>query len=289
MWGRFDRRAAEYFMTEGYVLGQSEGAARRLAIQDAHFAEVSEQLLDDIGLAPNGRVVELGCGAGSFSRRIVRRLGKGGVLVGVDCTDGLLVQARNFLASETSGAEGPRFEPVLADISQLGPWLASADAVLARTMLHHVPMVEFVLGRLRAALRPGTRVGFLEPDFRSPLARLTHLEASGRPELAPLRTWALAINQLYLASRLSPNVGATLARSLELAGYRNVQSNWHECRSDELMIENMLMFYEEVRDRLDAHGILSRADNDRERQRLRALTGAALPAVWGLFRVTGES
>src|SRR5437588_519664 len=122
---------------QGYVLGQSARAARRLEIQDAHFAEVSERLLDDLALRPNDRVVELGCGAGSFSRRVLGRLGPGGVLVGVDCTPGLLDQARAALADL-----GPaRFEPVAADIAGLGPWLAGADVVTARTVLHHVPMV----------------------------------------------------------------------------------------------------------------------------------------------------
>jgi ubiquinone/menaquinone biosynthesis C-methylase UbiE len=41
-------------------------------------------------LQPNDRVVELGCGPGGFSRRILRRLGAGGVLVGVDRSEGLL-------------------------------------------------------------------------------------------------------------------------------------------------------------------------------------------------------
>jgi len=61
-----------------YVLGQSARAARRLEVQDAHFAEVSERLLDDLALRPQDRVVELGCGPGGFSRRIVRRLGENG-------------------------------------------------------------------------------------------------------------------------------------------------------------------------------------------------------------------
>src|SRR6516225_5798742 len=92
---------------QGYVLGQSDRAARRLEIQDAHFAAVSEQLLDELALRPGERVVELGCGAGSFSRRVIRRLGAGGVLVGVDTTEGLLVQAQAALANQ-----GPaRFEP----------------------------------------------------------------------------------------------------------------------------------------------------------------------------------
>ena len=110
----------------GYILGQSERAARRLAIQDAHFAEVSEKLLDDLALKPGDRVVELGCGPGSFSRRALRRLGKGGVLVGVDCTQGLLDQAKAALAGEGAAT----FEPVLADIAGLGPWLDGADVLV---------------------------------------------------------------------------------------------------------------------------------------------------------------
>src|SRR5262249_14454659 len=144
------------------------------------------------------------------------------------------------------------FEPVAADLAELGPWLDGADVVVGRTILHHIPMVEFVLGRLRARVRPGTRVGFLEPDFRSPLACLAYQEATQRPDLAPLRVWALAINQLYQANQLSPDVGASLARTLDLAGYQRVRASWKECASDATTLENMLMFYDEVRDRLEA-------------------------------------
>jgi ubiquinone/menaquinone biosynthesis C-methylase UbiE len=269
---------------QAYVLGQSTRAARRLEIQDAHFADVSERLLDDLALRPHDRVVEFGCGAGSFSRRVMRRLGEGGVLVGVDCSEGLLAQASGALAKF-----GPaNFEPVLADIGKLGAWLDGADVVIGRTMLHHIPMVEFVLGRLRAVLKAGTRVGFLEPDFRTPLARLAYFEATGRPELRPLGVWAFAINQLYLANRLSPDVGATLARTLEMAGFRNVRAAWSETRSDALTVENMLMFYDEVRDRLEALSILSAAEIDEQQALLRALPAEELPAAWGIYRVACE-
>src|SRR5262249_59395701 len=113
-------------------------------------------------------------------------------LVGVDSSAALLAQARSFLAD-------PRFEAALADAADLGPWLDGADAVVARAMLHHLPMAELTLGRLRARLRPGTLLGFVEPDFRSPLARIAYLEATGRPELAPLSVLATAINHVYAA------------------------------------------------------------------------------------------
>src|SRR5262245_30997332 len=231
--GRGDKAMNE---TRGYVLGQSERAARRLASQVAHFGAVSELLLDELSIRHDDRVVEVGSGPGGMSRRILRRLGAEGVLIGVDQSDGLLAQAREQLA----GFGTARFETVRADIAELGSWLDGADVVIGRTVLHHVPMAEFMLGRLRARVHAGTRVGFLEPDFRSALGRLTYLEATGRPELAPFRIWAVAINHLYQSIRISPEVGANLARTLELAGYRNVRVAWIECPSDAMTIENML-------------------------------------------------
>jgi ubiquinone/menaquinone biosynthesis C-methylase UbiE len=271
--------------TQSYVLGQSARATRRLEIQDAHFAEASEALLDELNLRPQDRVVEFGCGPGNFSRRILRRLGKDGVLVGVDSSEGLLAQAKITL----TGASSAKFEPVLADVAKLGLWVTDADVVLGRAVLHHVPMAEFVIGRLRAALKSGTRVGFLEPDFRTPLARLAFLESRGRSELAPLRVWAFAINQLYLANRISPDVGGTLARTLESAGFGQVRAAWSECPSDALVIENMLMFYDEVRDRLQGLSILTAEEVEHQQRLLRTVVPGKLPAVWGIHRVTGES
>lgn len=264
-----------------YILGQSVTAARRLAIQDEHFAAPSEQLLDDLTLRPTDRVVELGCGPGGFTRRILPRLGAGGVVVGVDSSKGLLDQAAASLAGGVA-----RFEPVLADVTGLGSWLDGANVVVARAMLHHVPMAEFVLGRLRARLPAGTRVGFIEPDFRAPLARIAYLEATGHSELAPLATWAMALNRLYLSRQISPDVGASMAAALQTAGYRNVQSRWRDFPSDGVVIENMILVYDEIREVIDRLGILSAEAVYAEQQKLRSLPPGPRPAVWGVHSVT---
>jgi hypothetical protein len=52
------------------------------------------------------------------------------------------------------------------------------------------------------------------------------------------------------------------------------------------MIENMLMFYDEVRDRLAALRVLSAEEVERQQALLRALPCQSLPAVWGIHRVT---
>jgi len=262
-----------------YVLGQSERAARRLELQDRHFAAASEALLDALELKPTDRVAEFGCGPGGLTKRLARRAGS---VVAVDASDGLLAQARTALA----GAPNVRF--VKADVSQLGDWLDGADVVLGRAILHHVPMAEFTLGRLKAKLPPGTRIGFLEPDFRRPLAELARA-AEARPELAPLLTFARCINELYAAWRISPAVGASLAGALADAGFADVRAAWHPFATDADVLENMGLIYDEVRDTYASLGIISATEQDEQKRLLAALVPGDLPAVWGLHRVTARA
>ena len=266
----------------GYVLGQSEFAARRLELQDRHFAAPSEAILDALAIKPNDCVVELGCGPGGFTRRIVNRLGSTGLVRAVDASATLLDQAKKTLA----GAGPGRYEFTQADVSKPGAWLDGADVLLGRAVLHHVPMAEYLLGRLRETLRPGTRIGFLEPDFRRPLAHLAYREATGRPELAPLLIFSKAINDLYAAWRISPAVGASLAPTLEEAGYSHVRHAWHPFVTDESVIENMGMIYEEVRETFDSLGIIKSAEITEQQKLLRTLPIGTLPPVWGLHEVT---
>ncbi|HET6878701.1 MAG TPA: methyltransferase [Pirellulales bacterium] len=265
-----------------YALGANDAAARRLEIQDAQFAAISERLLDGLSLRPNDRVVELGMGAGSFSRRILNRLGKAGVLVGIDKTQGLLDQAARSLAP----LSGPHLELKLADISEAESWLSDADVVVGRTVLHHLEMPEVLLGRWRHVLRPGTRLGFIEPEFRVLIGRLAALEQQSRGELAPLRRWAEGISRYYQICGLSPTIGATLARTLAAAGYEQVETEWFECPMDANGIENILLYYDEIRDRYEASGVMSAAQIDRDKQLLAALPTDDLPAIWGMYCVT---
>lgn len=263
----------------GYVLGQSERAARRLELQDRHFAVPSEALLDALAVSPADRVVELGCGPGGLTRRIANRLGTTGTVTAVDASEGLLAEAKKALAA----AGNVTF--VRADVAQPGAWLDGATVVLGRAILHHVPMAEFLLGRLKATLPPGARIGFLEPDFRRPLVELARARVA-RPELAPLLTFAKAINDLYSAWRISGAVGASLAPAMRDAGFATVRHIWHPFATDADVLENMGLIYEEVRDTFGSLNIISSQEIDEEQKKLAALTPGDLPPVWGLHQVT---
>ncbi|HUY91453.1 MAG TPA: methyltransferase [Pirellulales bacterium] len=268
-----------------YALGADASAARRLEIQDAQFAAISERLLDRLHVQPTDRVVELGVGAGSFSRRIVRRLGPDATFVGVDYSQGLLDQAAQSLETITKA----RLRLVLSDIQAVGELAAEADVLTARTVLHHLAFPEVLLGKLRRLLRPGARLGFIEPEFRVPIARLAALEDAGRTELAPLRRWAEGISRYYQRCGLAPSIGATLVRTLELAGYQRVESEWFECPHDAAAIENMLLYYLEIREKYVSLGVMTSAEIDEDQRLLASLSTDNLPAVWGMYCVTCEA
>jgi ubiquinone/menaquinone biosynthesis C-methylase UbiE len=268
-----------------YALGADASAARRLEIQDSQFAAISERLLDRLNVRPDDCVVELGIGAGSFSRRIVRRLGPDGTFVGVDYSQGLLDQAKQNLAAVSKA----KLRFVLSDIQAVGELAAEADVLTARTVLHHLAFPEVLLGKLRRVLRPGARVGFIEPEFRVPIARLAALEGAGRTELAPLRRWAEGISRYYQRCGLAPSIGATLARTLELAGYHRVECEWFECPHDDAAIENMLLYYQEIREKYVSLGVMTSAEIDEDQRLLASLSTDNLPAVWGMYCVTCEA
>lgn len=199
----------------------------------------------------------------------------------MDRTPGLLDYATEHLQSEG----GAVFEPVLDDATRQGFWLARAEVVIARAFLHHVPLAETFLGRLYDGLRPGTRVGFVEPEFRAQIGRLARLEVD-RSELWPLRRWAEDISRFYMAIGISPSIGATLGWAMEAAGFRDVREHRLPTPTDETVIENFLMYYDEVRDRYVDAGLTTSDEIDRLQAQLRALPLEGLPPVWGVYCVT---
>lgn len=268
-------------MGHEYVLGKGTDAARRLEVQDRQFGPASELLLDELAIQPADCVVELGIGAGGLARRVMRRLGAGGRLIGVERTSEMLEYSSKHLQSAGSAL----FEPVLDDATAIGPWLREADVVIARAFLHHVPMAETFLGRLFDGLRPGTRIGFVEPEFRGQMGLLARREAE-RPELWPLRTWAEDISRFYMVHGLSPCIGATLRWAMEASGFREVREHRLVTPTDASVIENFLLYYDEVRHPYVEAGLTTDEEIDRLQARMRELPLEGLPPVWGVYCVS---
>jgi ubiquinone/menaquinone biosynthesis C-methylase UbiE len=138
----FSRHALAYQrrLEEIMSRGESVGRMRALELVDAQ---------------PGMRVLDLACGPGTLSRRLVALVSPGGEVVGVDLAPGMIALARSM---DISAA---RFE--LMDIEQLALADQSFDAALCGHGFQFVPNLPRALSEARRVLRPGGRLAASVP------------------------------------------------------------------------------------------------------------------------------
>lgn len=110
--------------------------------------------IESLGVVgPGARTLEVGCGNGSISAWLAKRVSPGGKAVAVDL-DLSLVEV-----------SAPNLELRQADIVA-GPVERGAfDLVTARAVLHHVGNIDAAIENLVASARPGGALLLIEPDF----------------------------------------------------------------------------------------------------------------------------
>lgn len=147
-----------------------------------HNAHYHDYLLGRIP-ARCGRVLEIGCGTGEFSRLLA---GRAGEVLALDLSPQMI-----RLARERSQAH-PNIEFVVGDAAAHPLPAERFDCVVTLTTLHHLP-AELILRRVREALRPGgvfvcldlyRRSGWRDLFFDGlayPASLLLRLLKTGRP------------------------------------------------------------------------------------------------------------
>ena len=115
-----------------------------------------ERTLDALQVRPGNSVLELGCGSGALTEKLIRR---GASVVGVDQSKGMLRRA---------GRRAPMATLIRADILEF-KCDQKFDRVLLAFVLHHMEAEArlFTLTLARTALKPGGLIGVLdwtEPD-----------------------------------------------------------------------------------------------------------------------------
>jgi ubiquinone/menaquinone biosynthesis C-methylase UbiE len=108
-------------------------------------------VFDQLKLAEDSQVLELGCGPGSLWRPNLARIPSGWQITLTDFSPGMLAEARANLAG------APRFVFEHADAQALPFADAQFDAVIANHMLYHVPDRAKAFGEIRRVLRPAGR------------------------------------------------------------------------------------------------------------------------------------
>jgi SAM-dependent methyltransferase len=122
---------------------------------DAQLGALGVVVIDSVAPAPGERVLDVGCGAGQTLLQLAERVGSEGSVVGLDISAPMLARARE----RVSEAGLVQVELVLGDAATQ-KFERAFDVLFSRfgVMFFDDPLAAFA--NLRAALRPGGRLGF---------------------------------------------------------------------------------------------------------------------------------
>jgi SAM-dependent methyltransferase len=123
---------------------------------DAQAGAHGTAAIDALGPATGEYVIDIGCGAGSTTLELSRRVGRDGRVLGLDISPTMLEGARAFAAQ--AGATNITFAEGDAMIE---PFAGDADAVYSRFGVMFFADALAGFANLRTALRPDGRLGFV--------------------------------------------------------------------------------------------------------------------------------
>jgi SAM-dependent methyltransferase len=137
-----------------YVLDHHlEGEGRRLALMSRLLDPMHRRHIQEIGIGPGDKALEVGCGNGSISAWLANQVAPGGRVVGFDLDLSLVA------------AHAPDLEFREGDILSGPVDPGGFDLVTARAILHHLADPEQAIANLLAGLAPGGAILLIEPDF----------------------------------------------------------------------------------------------------------------------------
>jgi SAM-dependent methyltransferase len=120
----------------------------------AMFDPFAKTLMEQAGVEPGDRVLDIACGTGAASRAAARAAGPDGSVTGVDLGEPTLAVARSF---EPEQGAAP-IEFLQADATQLPVEDSSYDVAICQQGLQFFPDKPAALTEMRRALKPGGRL-----------------------------------------------------------------------------------------------------------------------------------
>jgi len=163
--------------------------------------------LDQIGVEPGWRVLEVAAGAGSITRALADRVGPSGSVLATDLD-------LKFL----DDIDLPNVEVRKHDVLNDDLPADAFDLVHTRLLLMHLPARDEALKRMIAATKPG---GFV---FVEDMEMMTWIDITPSPAMERVR---VAMFKLFEMAGANPLLGRTLPFMLDAAGLEDV---WAEGR-----------------------------------------------------------
>jgi ubiquinone/menaquinone biosynthesis C-methylase UbiE len=117
-----------------------------------------KRVMDILGIAAGKNVADIGAGSGWFAVRAARRVGAGGVVYAVDINP----EAIRHIGERAHKEQLQNVKTILSKPDDPLLPARSVDAVLLLKTYHEVAQPVELLRNLRAALRPGAKVGVID-------------------------------------------------------------------------------------------------------------------------------
>lgn len=149
-------------MTTNYVLA-SPTEHERLRLQARTWEPEAEAMLDQIGLQPGWRCLDMGCGAMGILGPLSRRVGADGQVIGIDTDAMQLAAVRDYVQREALA----NVEILEANIEQAGLPQGTFDFVHERLVFPHVAAPAALLQEMIALARPGGVIALQEGEQSS--------------------------------------------------------------------------------------------------------------------------
>lgn len=139
----------------------------------------SELLVERLGLAPDMRILDAGCGPGRLTIPVAKALGPTGEVVALDSQDAMLEKLEHRLEAEHI----TNVRILKAGLGEGALGREAFDRVLLTFVLGEVRNREEAARELYAALKPGgilsVTEGFGDPDYRRPVTVRREVEPAG--------------------------------------------------------------------------------------------------------------
>ena len=119
------------------------------------YGHIAEFLVNEVGLQPGERVLDVGCGRGAVLFRAAPIVGPTGRVTGIDLAPGMVAAT----AQEIAGRGLRNVDVHLDDAQEPDLADASYDVILASLSLFFLPRPPEALARYHRALMPGGRFG----------------------------------------------------------------------------------------------------------------------------------
>ena len=116
------------------------------------------RVMDILGIGPGKTVADIGAGSGWFTVRAARRVGAGGIVYAVDIN----AEAVKYIGERAKKEQLQNVKTVLSKADDPLLPSGSVDVVLMLKTYHEVAEPVTLLRNLRAALRPGAKVGIID-------------------------------------------------------------------------------------------------------------------------------